>query len=117
MNGSQIERISQEGKCRNESESGILEDASAFAHGVLEEIKILAGTTACKSVQLVRLKKWAQEPAGRKPIRVFRQGQVNCEKPRGGDNPTLFDNNPALFANNLTLLRNKSRFMVTILIY
>ena len=61
MNGSRIERISQEGKCRNESESGILEDASAFAHGVLEEIKILAGTTACKSVQLVRLKKWAQE--------------------------------------------------------
>ena len=67
------------------------------------------GTTACKSVQQVRLKKWAQEPAGRKPTRAFRQGRVNCEKPRGGDNPTLFDNNPALFANNLTLLRNNGR--------
>ena len=61
MNGSHIERIPQEGKCRENGEGGILEDASAFAHGVLEEIKALAGTTTCKSVQLVRLKKWAQE--------------------------------------------------------
>ena len=61
MNGSQIERIPQEGECRENSEGGILESASAFAHRVLEEIKALAGTTACKSVQLVRLKKWAQE--------------------------------------------------------
>ena len=61
MNGSQIERIPQEGECRENSEGGILESASAFAHGVLEEIKALAGTTACKSVQLVKLKQWAQE--------------------------------------------------------
>ena len=61
MNGSNSERISQEGECRNEAESGILERASAFAHRVLEEIETLAGTTSCKSVQLVRLKKWAQE--------------------------------------------------------
>ena len=33
---------------------------NAFAHRVLEEIEALAGTTACKSVQLVRLKKWAE---------------------------------------------------------
>ena len=38
-----------------------MEEASAFAHRVLEEIEALAGTTACKSVQLLRLKKWAQE--------------------------------------------------------
>ena len=61
MNGDNVERISQEGECRNESESGILESASIFAQRVLEEIEALAGTTACKSVQLVRLKKWAQE--------------------------------------------------------
>jgi hypothetical protein len=61
MNGSQIERIPQEGECRENGEGGILESASTVAHGVLEEIKALAGTTACKSVQLVRLKKWAQE--------------------------------------------------------
>ena len=59
MNGDHTERLPQEGKCRNENESGILEDASTFAQRVLEEIEALAGTTACKSVQLVRLKKWA----------------------------------------------------------
>ena len=61
MNGDQTERLPQEGECRNEGEGGILEIASNFAHRVLKEIEALAGTTACKSVQLVRLKKWAQE--------------------------------------------------------
>ena len=61
MNGDSIERISQERQCQNETEGGILESASAFAHRVLEEIETLAGTTSCKSVQLARLKKWAQE--------------------------------------------------------
>jgi hypothetical protein len=61
MNGDHTERIPQEGECRENGEGGILESASAFAHGVLEEIKALAGTTACKSVQLVKLKQWAQE--------------------------------------------------------
>ncbi len=60
MDGDYTERLSQEGECRNEKESGILESASTFAQRVLEEIEALAGTTACKSVQLVRLKKWAQ---------------------------------------------------------
>ena len=59
MNGDSIERLPQEGECRNEIEGGILESASTVAHRVLEEIEALAGTTACKSVQLVRLKKWA----------------------------------------------------------
>ena len=61
MNGNHTERLSQEGECRDEEEYGILERASAFAHRVLEEIEALTGTTACKSVQLVRLKEWAQE--------------------------------------------------------
>ena len=55
-NGNQTERLSQEGECRNEGESSLLARASAVAQGVLEEIEALAGTTACKSVQLVRLK-------------------------------------------------------------
>ena len=42
MNGDNSERLPQEGE-------------------FLEEIETLAGTTACKSVQLLRLKKWAQE--------------------------------------------------------
>ena len=61
MNGDYSERLSQESECRNEEEYGILERASAIALGVLKEIEALAGTTTCKSVQLVRLKKWAQE--------------------------------------------------------
>ena len=61
MNGDKTERISQESECRNESAGCLLESASTVARGVLEEIEALAGTTACKSVQLVRLKKWAQE--------------------------------------------------------
>ena len=61
MNGDHTERLPQEGECRNETEGCILESASAVAQRVLEEIEALAGTTACKSVQLVRLKKWAQE--------------------------------------------------------
>ena len=55
MNGISIERLSQTGECYQDGESSILEGASAVAQGVLEEIEALAGTTACKSVQLVRL--------------------------------------------------------------
>ena len=61
MNGDSFKRIPQEGQRQNEAKGGILEDASAFAQRVLEEIEALAGTTACKTVQLVRLKQWAQE--------------------------------------------------------
>ena len=59
MNGDRTERLSQEGECREIGEGGILERASAFAQGVLEEIEALTGTASCKSVQLVRLKQWA----------------------------------------------------------
>ena len=61
MNGDNSERLPQEGECRETGKYGILDEASAVAQRVLEEIEALAGTTACKSVQLVRLKKWAQE--------------------------------------------------------
>ena len=61
MNGDCSERLSQASECRNEEECGILDAASEAARRVLEEIEALAGTTACKSVQLVRLRQWAQE--------------------------------------------------------
>ena len=61
MNGDYSERLSQESECPENGSDGILESASAFARRVLEEIEALAGTTACKTVQLVRLRKWAQE--------------------------------------------------------
>ena len=60
-NGNYSERLPQESERREDGDSCILESASAVAHRVLEEIEALAGTTACKAVQLVRLKKWAQE--------------------------------------------------------
>ena len=47
MNGDSIERLPQEGECREDGKYGILESASAFAHRVLEEIEALAGTTTC----------------------------------------------------------------------
>ena len=68
MNGDHTERLSQESECRNEAESGLLESASTFAQRVLEEIEALAGTTTCKPVQLVRLKKWAQEHLAQKYV-------------------------------------------------
>ena len=61
MNGDQVERLPQESECREIKDCSILESASSVARGVLESIEKLAGTTACKAVQLVRLKKWAQE--------------------------------------------------------
>ncbi len=61
MNGDNSERLSQEDECRNETEGCILERASTVAQRVLKEIETLAGTTACKPVQMVKLKNWAQE--------------------------------------------------------
>ena len=61
MNGDNSERLSQEDECRQNGESEILERASTVAQRVLKEIEALAGTTACKPVQLVKLKNWAQE--------------------------------------------------------
>ena len=61
MNGNTTERISQEGQCPNAEDHGLLERASAFAGGVLVSIQALAGTTACKGVQIARLREWAKE--------------------------------------------------------
>ena len=61
MDGHKTERIPQKGECRENCEHDILESSSAFARGVLESIEKLAGTTACKSVQLVKLRQWAKE--------------------------------------------------------
>ena len=55
-NGNYSERLPQESERREDGDSCILESASAVAHRVLEEIEALAGTAACKAVQLVRLK-------------------------------------------------------------
>ena len=61
MDGDTTERLSQESQCPNAKEHGLLARASAFAGGVLSSIQALAGTTACKGVQIARLKDWAKE--------------------------------------------------------
>ena len=59
MDGDTTERLSQESQCPDAKEHGLLARASAFAGGVLSSIQALVGTTACKGVQIARLKDWA----------------------------------------------------------
>ena len=59
MDGDTTERLSQESQCPEDGFNGLLARASAFAGGVLSSIQALAGTTACKGVQITRLKEWA----------------------------------------------------------
>ena len=55
MDGDTTERLSQESQCSEGKEHGLLARASAFAGGVLSSIQALAGTTACKGVQIAKL--------------------------------------------------------------
>ena len=55
MNGDTTERLSPESQCPDEKEHGLLARASAFAGEVLSSIQALAGTTACKGVQIAKL--------------------------------------------------------------
>ena len=61
MDGDTTERLSQESQCPNAKEHGLLARASAFAGGVLSSIQALAGTTACKGVQIAKLKDKIQQ--------------------------------------------------------
>lgn len=61
MDGDTTERLSQESQCPDAKEHGLLARASAFAGEVLSSIQALAGTTACKGVQIAGLKDWAKE--------------------------------------------------------
>ena len=67
MNGDHTKRLPQKSECREDSEGGILESASTFAYRVLKEIEALAGTTACKSVQLISLLMTSRNLVGREP--------------------------------------------------
>ena len=55
MNGTGSERLSQESKRNQTPVNSILEEAESVAQGVLESIQKVAGTTACKGVQISRL--------------------------------------------------------------
>ena len=83
MNGDTIERLSQEGQCTEDGFNGLLARASAFAGGVLSAIQALAGTTACKGVQIARLKDWANENdcwiENPELLGVFSGRHLNCK--------------------------------------
>lgn len=55
MNGTGSERLSQKSKRNQTPVDSILEEAESVAQGVLESIQKVAGTTACKRVQISRL--------------------------------------------------------------
>ena len=59
MSNDNIEQLSPQGDTRENEFGGLLAAASDFARGVLKTIHALAGTTACKGVQIARLKDWA----------------------------------------------------------
>ena len=59
MDGNTTDRLSQKSEPRNAKVNSILEDAAEVAGRVLSSIQALAGTTACKGVQIARLKEWA----------------------------------------------------------
>ena len=61
MDGDTTERLSQESQCPKDGFNGLLARASAFAGGVLSSIQALAGTTACKGVQIAKLKDKIQQ--------------------------------------------------------
>ena len=69
MDGDTTERLSQESQCPKDGFNGLLARASAFAGGVLSAIQALAGTTACKGVQIARLRDWAKENKKIRPQR------------------------------------------------
>ena len=60
MDGNTTDGLSQKDNCRKEKIGSLLENAAEIARRVLSSIQALAGTTACKGVQIARLKEWAQ---------------------------------------------------------
>ena len=61
MDGNTADRLSQKSERRDEKVNSILEDAAEISGGVLSSIQALAGTTACKGVQIAKLKDKIQQ--------------------------------------------------------
>ena len=120
MNGNHIKWLPQEGKCRKESESGILENSSNPSWRSLEKIKIVAGTTVSQPREKTKwfivdittniIKGWQKRKWSRWPIgssirfRTKRawvsssacgnnglQGSPNCKTKRMGHSQPLLD--------------------------
>ena len=59
MSNDSTQQIPPQGDNGKNEVGGLLASASDFARSVLDSIQALAGTTACKGVQIARLKEWA----------------------------------------------------------
>lgn len=88
MDGDTTERLSQESQCPDAKEHGLLARASAFAGGVLSSIQALAGTTACKGVQIARLKEWAVN----NDLWIDDISQLRTYSDRGSENEVYINN-------------------------
>ncbi len=92
MNGNnKIDRLSQGGKREETSFCSLLDEASNVARRVLESIQAIAGTTACKGVQIHGLEKFAV----RNGYLISRMDDYGSFADRGSENEvyTSFDNN------------------------
>ena len=88
MDGNTADRISQKDNCRKEEIGSILEDAAEISGGVLSSIQAIAGTTACKGVQIARLKEWAINNA----IWIDDISQLGTYSDRGSENEVYINN-------------------------
>ena len=88
MDGNTADRISQKDNCRKEEVGSLLEDAAKISGRVLSSIQAIAGTTACKGVQITRLKEWAINNA----IWIDDISQLGTYSDRGSENEVYINN-------------------------
>ena len=88
MDGNTTDRLSQKGEPRNAKVNSILEDATEVAGRVLSSIQALAGTTACKGVQIARLKEWAVNNS----LWIDDISQLGTYSDRGSENEVYVNN-------------------------
>ena len=88
MDGNTADRISQKDNCRKEEIGSLLEDAAKVSGRVLSSIQALAGTTACKGVQITRLKEWAVN----NDLWIDDISQLGTYSDRGSENEVYINN-------------------------
>ena len=88
MDGNTADRISQKDNCRKEEVGSLLEDAAKISGRVLSSIQALAGTTACKGVQITRLKEWAVN----NDLWIDDISQLGTFSDRGSENEVYINN-------------------------
>ena len=88
MDGNTADRISQKDNCRKEEIGSLLEDAAEISGRVLRSIQALAGTTACKGVQIARLKEWAVN----NDLWIDDISQLGTYSDRGSENEVYINN-------------------------